>query len=123
MANVTVGGDPESYMDPPRISSGDGGPSIIASILGLLGVTGGATAAAGKIAGGAQQDSGKQFTAEITPPAQQPVSQLPALNAAEMVFKPFEPALPEPGSTAARMMESLRPLIPIDPNFALDGKR
>lgn len=42
MGKVTVGGDPESYMDAPRISADDkdkiGGGSIIASVLDLLGV-------------------------------------------------------------------------------------
>lgn len=114
MASVTVGGDPESYMDPPRINSGEGGPSIIASILGLLGVTGTATKA---------PEPEKQFSPEITPPAKPATTQLPALDAAEIAFQPFKPALPEPGSTAERYMQSLRPLIPIDPNFAIDGKR
>lgn len=41
MSDLTIGGDPERYMDPPILSGGggdSGAPSFIASLLDLLGI-------------------------------------------------------------------------------------
>lgn len=68
MARVTVGGDPESYMEAPRIQSGDGdGPSFIASILDMLGIH-------KQVAKGPKEESQAPAPIQVAPPPDVPVA-------------------------------------------------
>lgn len=117
MASVRIGGDPESYMDPPQMTvggGGKGGGGLIASVLDALGI--GRQVAKepkGDTGGNAANVQSPTGTTQSVPP---PKADLPVLNDAESAFKPIQPM---PSDWGQRYLESLKPLKTIDPNTAL----
>lgn len=111
MASIRVGGDPESYMDPPVLTADGkkGGAGLIASVLDLLGIH--------------KQVAKEPKPAEGASPAPAPTQnphsvpvtpvQLPVLGAAESAFPPSQGL---DGDWGKRYLESLRPLQRIDPD-------
>jgi hypothetical protein len=115
MASVSFGGDPEGYMDPPRMTQTDkAGPlSFIASLLDLLGI--------GDPVARAPADE-EVFEPEITPQA--PVttatpgtpaapSNLSVLQDAESAFPTTQPI---PTDWGRRYLNSIKPIQVLDPN-------
>lgn len=118
MVKIRAGGDPESYMDAPEISvgsDGPGGPSIIASLLDLVGLH-------RQVAKGPKVSE----VAQETNPLPRPQASVPQVVAdVESALIPQEtPLLPEvqnaPMSTwGQRWIDSIRPLTSIDPDSTL----
>ena len=117
MANITIGGDPSNYMDPPRLNVGGGGGGgaggFIASLLDLIGVHQ-QVAKGPKEAPAPAQPESPTNTPPPVPAAGGNLS-LSALNAAETAF-PAPPATPMNWGEA--FLRSARPLERIDPNSA-----
>lgn len=110
MGKVTVGGDPESYMDAPRISADDkdklgGGGSIIASVLDLLGVH-------KQVA----KNPADPATTQTVPAA----NNIPTLDIAESVFSQGAD-YGQSGDWGKQYLKGLSPIKSIDPNEALKG--
>jgi hypothetical protein len=114
MGSVSFGGDPESYMDPPRMTQTDspGGVNPIAAVLNLLGITGPKSQPNATAKDGAPQPDIKPTTQSVEPAP----ANLPVLNEAESAFKPMQPM---PSDWGQRYLDSLKPLKTIDPNTAL----
>ncbi len=91
--NVGFGGDPESYMDPPRgsLEGLSGGPSFIAGLLDMLGVHKQVAAEPAKPE--STTSPGKSGDAKASGPAPAPSSVSPelmkVLDDAESAFKPM----------------------------------
>lgn len=111
MASIRVGGDPESYMDPPVLTADGkkGGAGLIASVLDLLGIHK-QVAKEPKPAEGASPGPTQTQPTQTTPAAP---AQLPILGAAETAFPPSQGL---DGNWGKRYLESLRPLEKIDPD-------
>lgn len=113
MASIRIGGDPESYMEAPQMTVTDkeGGASLIASILGLLGVN---NKPAGKMDQPAAPDPITTPDIAENAPKAQGLS-LPALDQATEALSP--PA--SKSSWGELYLKSMKPLQKIDPNSAL----
>ncbi len=89
--NVGFGGDPESYMDPPRgsLEGLSGGPSFIAGLLDMLGVHKQVAAEPAKPE--STTNPGKSGDAKASGPAPSSVSPelMKVLDDAESAFKPM----------------------------------
>lgn len=112
MANIQFGGDPESYMEAPRLSAsdGDGGGagSLIANILDLLGIH-------KQVAKGEKKPKqGKEESA----PAQnkEPQGQAAMIPVLDSLEQEFQPQTPLPTDFGRKYLQSIRPLGMIDPN-------
>lgn len=128
MASVSFGGDPESYMDPPRMQTGNGGGgsgSFFAKVFDLLGIN-------RQVAKGPKADSkkSKKLAEAGAKDAKIPVkipsidsgpgvldtapAQFSILNEMESAFKPIAPL---PADWGQRYLESLKPIHrDVDPN-------
>lgn len=114
MVKMSIGGDPESYMDAPQIAVGGNGdsPSFIASLLDLVGLH-------RQVAKGPKVKE----VAEETNPLPRPQASVPQVVAdVESALLPQEtPLLPEvnnaPMTTwGKRWIDSIRPLTSGDPD-------
>ena len=118
MGSVSFGGDPESYMDPPRMTQTDkpGGASIIATVLDALGVGKQVAKDPGPGAGAPKaEDAAPAATPATTQSVELAPAQLPVLNDAASAFQPMTPM---PTDWGQRYLDSLKPLKTIDPNTA-----
>lgn len=115
MASVTIGGDPENYMDPPRMSvGGEGGGNFIASLLGLI---------TGTPVGALKSNDSKPAAEQVDPatkmpaaaPTPEPGSSLPILNQMSSAFAP-PPAPNAPLNWGQSFLSTTRPIQSIDPN-------
>ena len=123
MASVRIGGDPESYMDPPQMTVSDkpGAGGLIASILDAIGVH--KQVAKGPDNPGTDSKESSTPSAPAAPAATPATTQsvppapanMPVLNEAESAFKPIEPL---PSDWGKRYLDSLKPIKTIDPNTA-----
>jgi len=115
MASIGIGGDPENYMQAPRIQAADGGLAgkFIASLLDKIGVN--KQVGTGEPASGGGKESEMVEPEILTggPAAASPSpGGFPALDAASQVF----PAQDTESEWGKRWLNSLRPIGSIDPN-------
>ena len=109
MAQVRVGGDPESYMEAPVLTSGGGGKGgggIFAQILDALGIH-------KQVAKGPKDDPAAPATTQEVPP---PPAVMPVINEVESAFKPMTPMASDWGQ---QYLEASKPLKKVDPNQVL----
>lgn len=117
MSRISIGGDPESYMDAPQISvgggeGGGGGGGFIASLLDLLGIH-------REVAKGPKKSKKNEETTATSnttaPPSlyTPPVPVLPVLGEAEAIFG--IPGMPT--TSAFRPTEVPKKIDILDPNL------
>lgn len=113
MANINIGGDPENYMEAPRMSvgggGGGGGAGFISSLLDLLGIH--------KSVANVEQSGPAEFIPEIDtsqPKAAPPSANLPALDAASSVFQSSNPMT---SSWGEEYLKKFSPIERIDPDI------
>lgn len=129
MTQISFGGDPTGYMDPPRMSAGggdSGGPSFIASLLDLIGLNH-QVAKAPKDAGGTAPDSStgdakpdssnlKSNQSQISLPILDQMGS--ALGTAPAITTTADATTP----WGAKWLDSIKPITTIDPGASLFGK-
>lgn len=115
MARVSVGGDPEEYMQAPRLSAEDkeGGGSFIAGLLDMLGIH-------RQVAKPPKGQAAKNGETASTTQSVPQTANVPSLDIAESVFqRPAEAGQAE--DWGAEYLRKLNPIKTIDPNVALKG--
>lgn len=104
-----VGGDPESYMDPPALAGDSDGPSIFATILDALGIH-------KQVAKG---DSKKKGKPEVTSPSATEAPAVQPVATPDILGSLSQTLIPDAGAELTpfgqKWMDSVKPLMTFDP--------